>query len=162
MDNRTTCKSTRHIQQNEQEYFSAPLWSWLSYLDVSTHAEGQHSHQYGYCGMSHFSHPPLFLFWRRSCYFEITESNIRCLVTLAGVSPTAPSCDISVSASCSLLPTAAWDLLRLTEPSPVSAGIFHGLDSRRSHCGLVKSDIWWRERDITSALLRHFKEGNPP
>ncbi len=119
-----------------------------SYLDVFPHAAGQHSHQYRYCGMSHFLAVFCLFSWR-SCYCRITASNIRCLVTSAEVMDTdcvrrrLPARS-PASASCSLLPTgspmAAWDFLWMK--SDRTKPCFCGYLSQTS---LVASSPWLSE-----------------
>ena len=143
-----------------------------SYLDVFPHAAGQHSHQYRYCGMSHFLASfclPLLLsvlrvevavvFLKKKKWVD--SSNALCLVTSAEVMDTASvgaflryllrlrpgSLFADGLSNGSLGFYGGWSL---TEPSPVSAGVHHRLCSRRA-----LAVAWWGETSGGGALRVH-------
>lgn len=148
----------------------------FSYLDVFPHAIGQYGHQYMYCSMSHFL-AFFCLFLSRSCYYKIIDSNIRCLVTSAEMMDAAfvggflryllrlrpvRSCQRALQWQPELL--CGWSL---TEPSPVSAGIYHKPFSHDSFtvawCAETSCGGGWTISSHTAqTLLRHCGGGIHP
>lgn len=120
-----------------------------SYLDVSPHAVGQYSHQYRYCGMSHF--------FASLCFFQknklvlwnkLTPTNTVRLHRLKWWTLSEPSSD--TSCVCVLFALAddssngslGFYVDEVWQDQALFLRVF--ITSVTRCCGLVKRDTWWR------------------